>query len=104
MRKIKELNSHIEAGKGLAQEIAQKDKVCTTYLPQKKAEPALHACGLSQILKGIAQAFFNAFLIDGGGVGHQVLGWSLPVRLSFEAKKLEFFLRELEFFSMKLQF
>ena len=65
MRKIKELNSQIEAGKGLAQEIAQKDKVCTTYLPQKKAEPALHACGLSQILKGIAQAFFNAFLIDG---------------------------------------
>ena len=27
MRKIKELNSQIEAGKGLAQEIAQKDKV-----------------------------------------------------------------------------
>ena len=27
MRKVKELNSQIEAGKGLAQEIAQKDKV-----------------------------------------------------------------------------
>ena len=88
MRKIKELNSQIEAGKGLAQEIAQKDKVCTTYLPQKKAEPALHACGLSQILKGIAQAFFNTFLIDDDGVGHQVLGWSLVTTgsLSFFSK------------------
>ena len=36
MRKIKELNNQVEAGKGLAQEITQKDKVLQTNLKEGK--------------------------------------------------------------------
>ena len=58
MRKIKELNSQIEAGKGLAQEIAQKDKVLTNLLTSKEGRIRTSRMWFEPDLEGYSPGLF----------------------------------------------